>query len=220
VIDPVPVEAGVSAVAGLAAVAGLSVAWRMRCRAFRAEARVASLSAELQAERHAASHDPLTGLPNRRAFYQLGSALVADTTRHPLIAVVLDLDDFKQVNDRFGHAAGDQVLITVAHRFAIFAGDNLVARLGGDEFAGLLSTGAVDGRWLDHAARRLMTALAAPMQINGRSVCVSASVGVAPVTGTTRLAEALSHADAAMYRVKGIGAPACHFADTPLGVQA
>jgi diguanylate cyclase (GGDEF)-like protein len=202
-MDPLTVAAGV------AAVSGIGSAWRMRRRAVRAEAQAASLSSELEAERHAASHDPLTGLLNRRAFYQLGAALVADPTRHPLIAVALDLDDFKQVNDRFGHAAGDQVLITAAQRFATYAGDDLVARLGGDEFAGLLTSPTLDGRAVRHAIGRLADALAAPMRVAGHSLTVTASIGLVPVDGCTHLAEVLRHADAAMYRAKISGRRVC-----------
>lgn len=193
---------------GAAALGGLATAWRMWTRAARAETQIASLkqevsslSRELAAERHAASHDSLTGLPNRRAFYQLGTALVTQSNRTPLVAVVLDLDDFKQINDRYGHAAGDQVLITVASRFAAHAGKDLVARLGGDEFAGLLTVPTVEGSWLDQAARRLTEAIAEPIQIVGGTVQVTASVGLAPVAGC-HLAEALRHADAAMYQAK------------------
>lgn len=191
-------------VAGATAVTSLVVAWRMRSRATRAEAQIATLREELTAERHAASHDSLTGLPNRRAFYQAGFALISDPAHQPLVAVVLDLDDFKQINDRYGHAAGDQVLIAVAQRFAAYAGTDLVARLGGDEFAGLLSCPSLDGRWLDQTATRLTEALAAPIQIVGRSIRVTVSVGLAPVAGR-HLAEALRHADAAMYQAKHQG---------------
>jgi diguanylate cyclase len=193
--------------ASVAAVAGTCAAWQMRRRVLRAEATASRLREELTAERHAASHDPLTGLPNRRAFYRLGAALIADPARHPLIAVVLDLDDFKQINDRFGHAAGDEVLVTVAQRFARYAGDNLVARLGGDEFAGLLAAATIDGRWLDRAAHMLAEALAAPVQVDGHRVRVTASVGLFAVYGPIHLAEALRHADAAMYRAKAGGPP-------------
>ncbi|MEH0844054.1 GGDEF domain-containing protein [Micromonospora sp. CPCC 205711] len=198
--DPLTVASGISAAGTLVSV------WQLRRRALRAEAEIEQLQAELAAERHAASHDPLTGLPNRRAFHRLAAALLTEPGGPPLIAVVLDLNDFKQVNDRYGHAAGDQVLISVAQRFAAFAGDNLVARLGGDEFAGLLSSPSVDRRWIDHATRRLCEAMAAPIPLGGRSVRVTASVGLAPVTGATQLAEALCRADAAMYRAKGVGA--------------
>ncbi|MGK5441040.1 GGDEF domain-containing protein [Micromonospora sp. URMC 105] len=196
--DPLSVASGISAAGALVSV------WQLRRRALRAEAEIEHLQAELAAERHAASHDPLTGLPNRRAFHQIAAALLTSAGGRPLIAVVLDLNDFKQVNDRYGHAAGDQVLISVAQRLTAFAGDNLVARLGGDEFAGLLRSPAVDRRWIDHATRRLCEAMAAPIPLGGRSVRVTASVGLAPVSGPTQLAEALCAADAAMYRAKGV----------------
>jgi diguanylate cyclase (GGDEF)-like protein len=192
-----------SLAAGAAAVAGIGAAWRMHHRVRTVQAEVVRLREELQAERHAASHDPLTGLPNRRAFYQIGAALVADPGRPSLVAVVLDLDDFKQINDRFGHAAGDQVLIAVAWRFAAYAGNNnLVARLGGDEFAGLLTGVRSDGRWLHQAARRLAEVVSAPIQLAEHDLRVTASIGLAPVHGCAQLAEALNLADAAMYRVK------------------
>ncbi|MEV0811042.1 GGDEF domain-containing protein [Micromonospora sp. NPDC050200] len=196
--DPLTVASGISAAGALVSV------WQLRRRALRAEAEIEHLQAELAAERHAASHDPLTGLPNRRAFHQIAAALLTDAGGRPLIAVVIDLNDFKQVNDHYGHAAGDQVLISVAQRLTAFAGDNLVARLGGDEFAGLLSSPSVDRRWIDHATRRLCEAMAAPIPLGGRSVQVTASVGLAPVAGPTQLAEALCAADAAMYRAKGV----------------
>jgi diguanylate cyclase (GGDEF)-like protein len=120
--------------------------------------------------------------------------------------VVLDLDDFKQVNDRYGHAAGDQVLVSTAQRLAAFAGNNLVARLGGDEFAGLLVSPAHDRRWIEHATRRLCEALAAPIPLGGRSIRVTASVGLAPVHGPAQLTDALCRADAAMYEAKTLGA--------------
>jgi diguanylate cyclase len=188
--------------AGAAAVAGFGAAWKLRNEVRTAQAEVVRLREELQAERHAASHDPLTGLPNRRAFYQIGAALVADPGRPPLVAVVLDLDDFKQINDRFGHATGDEVLIAVAWRFASYAGNNLVARLGGDEFAGLLAGSRGDGRWLHQSALRLAEILSAPIQVAERDLWVTASIGLAPVNGCAPLAEALNLADAAMYRVK------------------
>ena len=198
--DPMTVASGVSAAGAILS------AWQLRRRAQRAEAEIELLQAELEAERHAASHDPLTGLPNRRAFYRLAATLLTDAAGKPLIAVVLDLDDFKQVNDRYGHAAGDQVLVSVAQRLAAFAGDNLVARLGGDEFAGLLATPTVDRRWIEHATRRLCEALAAPIPLGTRTVRVTASVGLAPVHGPAQLTEALCRADTAMYQAKSVGA--------------
>jgi diguanylate cyclase (GGDEF)-like protein len=209
-IDPFTV------VTGVAALAGFGAAGRMRWRAARAESELNSLAHQLEAERHAARHDPLTGLPNRRAFYQMGAAVLAEPDRQPLTAVMLDLDDFKQVNDTFGHAAGDQVLIAVAHRFAEFAGDNLVGRLGGDEFAGLLRV-PDDRRWMDQVARQLMEVLAAPIQIGRMHLRVTTSVGLVPVVRPVPLAEALRRADAAMYRMKSIG-PTCLTSTNPVRV--
>jgi diguanylate cyclase len=196
--DPMSVASGISAAGALVS------AWQLHRRAQRAEAELELLQAELAAERHAASHDPLTGLPNRRAFFRLAAALLTDAAGTPLVAVVLDLDGFKQVNDRYGHAAGDQVLVAVAQRLTAFAGDNLVARLGGDEFAGLLASPTVDRRWIEHATRRLCEALAAPIPLDTRTVRVTASVGLAPVHGPTQLNEALCRADAAMYQAKSL----------------
>ena len=204
-----------------AAVAATAAAWWMRGKACAAEVEATRLREELAAERHAAYHDPLTGLPNRRKFYQLGAALVADRSRQPLVAVVLDLDDFKQINDRLGHAAGDEVLVTVARRFAAYAGDNLVARLGGDEFAGLFSVPTTDDHWLSAAARELADTLAAPMLAIGYTVTLTASVGLVPVPWQVDLGDALRYADAAMYRAKSGGygvstASFCHSQVRPL----
>lgn len=199
--DPLTIASGVCAAGALIS------SWQLHRRAVQAETEIAVLQAELAAERHAASHDPLTGLPNRRAFHRLAAALLTRADGRPLIAVVLDLDDFKQINDRYGHAAGDQVLVNVAQRLADFAGGDPVARLGGDEFAGLLTAPEVERRWLEHATRRLHDVLAAPIRLHSASVRVTASVGLAPVTCPAQLSEALDRADAAMYRAKSIDSP-------------
>jgi diguanylate cyclase (GGDEF)-like protein len=210
-IDPLTAAA---ATTGLAFVGVASASWHLRRRVRRVEAQAARLRRQLQAEYHAANHDPLTGLPNRRGFFRRGEALVADPNRHPLVAVVLDLDDFKLVNDRFGHAVGDRVLVTVARRFAVWAAyrtgpddtgpvpGNLVGRLGGDEFAGLLSASSTDPDRLRHAAWRLTDLLAAPIPVGGHTVRVSVSAGMAGVPAASSLSDALHHADAAMYRSK------------------
>lgn len=199
-MDPLTVTAA------LGAVVGFGSAWQMRRRVRRVEDRLRHLTDELHAERHAAGHDPLTGLPNRRTFHTLGTAMLAAPGDGRLTAVVLDLDDFKLVNDRFGHAAGDEVLVTVARRFAAHArahsASGLVARLGGDEFAGLLHGDCGDEGWLRVAAHRLANTLAAPMQITGVRIRVTASVGLAPVPYGAPLSEALRQADAEMYRAK------------------
>lgn len=195
-MDPLTISACV------AALAGVGGGWRWHRRACRAEVEVAQLRSELQAAHHAACHDPLTGLPNRRAFYQMGTALLTDPAKHPLFVVVLDLDDFKLINDSFGHAVGDEVLVTVARRFQSCAGPSLVARLGGDEFAGLFTGPTRDCDRPPPAADRLAEAFATPMQVADRCMLVTASIGLAPVTGCTHLAEAVRRADAAMYHAK------------------
>jgi diguanylate cyclase (GGDEF)-like protein len=192
-VDPVTVAA---------AAAGAASTTLHLLRARRAEAEIVRLRHELRAERHAAGHDSLTGLPNRRAFYCSGSPLVADTSRRPLVAVLVDLDDFKRVNDTLGHAVGDRVLVAVARRFADIAGAGLVARLGGDEFVGLLDWPTTDDRWLRQSACLLADALAVPVDVAGRGVVVTASVGLAPVPAAADLDDVLDRADAAMYQAK------------------
>jgi len=186
--------------AGAVAAAGACAAIPLHLRVRRAERLATRLAAELEIERHAASHDPLTGLPNRRAFYLRGTALVEDRAQHPLVAVVLDVDGFKQINDVFGHSAGDEVLVTTARRLSAYAGTGLVARLGGDEFAGLLAGRPGSAR---EQADRLAEELAAPMRLAGQVVTVSVSVGLVPVEPDAHLADAVHRADAAMYRSKG-----------------
>jgi diguanylate cyclase (GGDEF)-like protein len=198
-VDPTTVAAGAAAVAAAAAAGGARL-YLLRAR--RAEAEVVRLRRELQVERHAAGHDPLTGLPNRRSFYCSGSPLVADASRRPLVAVLVDLDDFKRVNDTLGHAVGDRILVAVARRFADIARGGLVARLGGDEFVGLLDWPTTDDRWLRHSAVLLAAALAAPVDVAGRGVAVTASVGLAPVRAAADLDDVLGRADAAMYQAK------------------
>ncbi|WP_432988408.1 GGDEF domain-containing protein [Dactylosporangium sp. CA-233914] len=191
--------------AGAAAAAGACVAIPVYLRARRAERLAELLSAELEVQRHAAFHDPLTGLANRRAFYQRGAELVADRARHPLVAVVLDVDGFKQINDVYGHTAGDQMLVTTARRLSAYAAESgIVARLGGDEFAGLLASGPGSPQ---EQADRLAEELAAPMRLPGlpagQVITVSVSVGLVPVEPGAHLADAVHRADAAMYRSKG-----------------
>jgi diguanylate cyclase len=191
-----------AAVAGVAAVVGAGSGWSFHRRARSAETRVASLCNQLAAAHHAADHDALTGLPNRRAFLHHGAALVADTARHPLVVAVVDLDDFKRVNDELGHAAGDEVLTAIAHRLAACKPSGLVARLGGDEFAGVWTAAAPDEPALLRDAQELAQILAAPVRITDHTLTVTASVGMAPVCPPGHLLEALRLADIAMYEAK------------------
>jgi diguanylate cyclase (GGDEF)-like protein len=157
---------------------------------------------------HQATHDALTGLPNRVLFLErLVAAIPAATDRAHLAVLFCDLDRFKEVNDTFGHAAGDELLRQVAARLrgVVRPGDT-VGRLSGDEFAvilpGLLAAG--DARNL---ADRVAACFAEPFRLEGVDVEVGTSVGVAVhVVGSQGTAETLlREADAAMYRHKEQG---------------
>ena len=154
---------------------------------------------------HQALHDALTGLPNRALFTdRLQHALTQGRRRGTSCGVIfLDLDRFKTVNDSLGHAAGDELLVTVARRVdeSLRSADT-AARLGGDEFAVLLEDlGGPDEGVL--VAERMSEALRAPIVVQGREVFVSASVGIA--CGRHGAAELLRQADVAMYRAKAQG---------------
>jgi diguanylate cyclase (GGDEF)-like protein len=153
--------------------------------------------------KHQAAHDALTGLANRALF---GDRLHA-TLERGLGATVLfvDLDDFKAVNDSFGHAVGDGLLAAVSARLVacMRAGDT-VARLGGDEFAVLLE--GADERAAVQTAERLIDALGMPLALPGTTVTVRASVGIAvSQPGTGSVGEVLRNADVAMYAAKEAG---------------
>ena len=202
--------AALSGAAVAVAVVVAVIAARQSTRARHAEAELGWLRHQLAAERHAAVHDDLTGLPNRRGFYCAGTALVREAERRPLLAVLVDLDDFKRINDTFGHRAGDEVLVNVARRLAGIAAGGLVARLGGDEFAAVLDqprghSGGFTGHGdcLAESARRLTEVLSAPISVaGGWKVAVRASIGVVAVTAGSGLDDVLERADAAMYRAK------------------
>jgi diguanylate cyclase (GGDEF)-like protein len=154
-----------------------------------------------------ARHDSLTDLPNRTLFLDRVEHAVARSRRQEMsIAVLfLDLDGFKAVNDRFGHAAGDDLLNTVAKRLlgCVREGDS-VARLGGDEFAVLLEdVGRPED--VELLARRLLSALRSEIVIAGHDVVVGTSIGVALAAPTDDAAGLLRNADMAMYRAKALG---------------
>ncbi|CAM2153754.1 Sensor domain-containing diguanylate cyclase [Pararobbsia alpina] len=163
---------------------------------------------------HLASHDVLTDLPNRMLFMeQLDTAIRhASLSGEHLAVLFVDLDRFKQINDRFGHSAGDNVLIAVAHRLReVLAPTDLVARLGGDEFIVLVKGERADRATADIAAEVLRT-LNEDLLINDQQVTVGASVGVSRFpSDSTSAEELLLHADAAMYAAKlsGEGRSTC-----------
>jgi diguanylate cyclase (GGDEF)-like protein len=148
-----------------------------------------------------AATDPLTGIPNRRAFLdRLSSAVSAAAWGHETVVCLIDLDGFKAVNDEGGHAAGDAMLIAVGTALgAAVRETDTVARLGGDEFAVLA---AISVSWSgEQLAERLRQAVAAA----GAAAGVTASVGVAEVEPGDDVEDLLHRADAAMYRAKSAG---------------
>ncbi|HEX5451646.1 MAG TPA: EAL domain-containing protein, partial [Candidatus Limnocylindrales bacterium] len=176
-----------------------------------AEAATAIENNQLYGElRHRAFHDPLTGLPNRTLFEDRVAHALALRTRRPrrqrVAVCFLDLDDFKTVNDRLGHAQGDRFLIAVAERLrrALRQGDT-AARLGGDEF-GILLEELADQDTAAEVVQRLMEAFHQPLEVNGDEVLVAASIGIA-VDGLAgeSVDELLRNADFAMYRAKAAG---------------
>jgi diguanylate cyclase (GGDEF)-like protein/PAS domain S-box-containing protein len=156
-----------------------------------------------------ATHDPLTGLPNRallldRLEQAILRAQVAGGRRFALL--FLDLDRFKNVNDSLGHVAGDQLLVQIAARLSACVREvDTVARLGGDEFAVVLADLSSEDQ-ATAAAQHIQEALRAPFEIGGARVFASASIGIA--LGSEALSRALDllrDADTAMYRAKSLG---------------
>jgi diguanylate cyclase (GGDEF)-like protein/PAS domain S-box-containing protein len=157
--------------------------------------------------RFQALHDSLTGLPNRALLADRIAHALERATRNPAAAVTLllvDLDDFKAVNDSLGHDHGDQLLHIVGERLrtAVRPGDT-VARLGGDEFAILLES--TDEAEALEIAGRINDSLAEPVVLPGATLAIRASVGVVCSDGPTTAGELLRAADIAMYRSKREG---------------
>jgi diguanylate cyclase (GGDEF)-like protein len=156
---------------------------------------------------HQAVHDPLTNLANRALFRNRVEHALARTVREsrPVVVMFLDLDDFKTINDSLGHAAGDLVLFEVARRLrtCMRRGDT-VARLGGDEFGLMLEPEAAHD--VERVAQRVLDAVRPPMEVQGKEVAITASVGVAASIGPEDSAEEmLRNADVAMYAAKAGG---------------
>lgn len=161
-----------------------------------------------------AQFDALTGLPNRSMYLdRLGLTLIdSERERLPVGVLFVDIDRFKNVNDTLGHAVGDMLLVEIAERLrcAVRPGDT-IGRLGGDEFAlALAQLARVDDAAL--VAQKIVSALAAPFQLNGHEVYVSASIGIAlhPLDGRDGDL-LLKNADTAMYRAKESGRNAYQF---------
>jgi diguanylate cyclase (GGDEF)-like protein/PAS domain S-box-containing protein len=169
---------------------------------------VSERQAQQRALEHQATHDPLTGLPNRTALARyLGVLLGQASARQRVALLMLDLSRFKEVNDTLGHDVGDEVLREVARRFsAQLNGGAFISRIGGDEFAVVLGDVA-DHATIDELAQRLIGGLRAPIDSRGIAIEVGVNIGiaVAPDHGLDAR-ELLRHADVAMYAAKKHGA--------------
>jgi diguanylate cyclase (GGDEF)-like protein len=167
---------------------------------------------DLQASRnaldHLAQHDPMTGLPNRRCFFERLEHAIANARRSgkPLAVLFVDLDHFKQINDRFGHAVGDQALQTVARQLSSITREvDTVARLGGDEFVILLEH-FEQTRDILLIVQKLHERFQTSLLIDGHELKIHASIGVSlyPRDGISA-EQLLQYADSAMYASKNSG---------------
>ena len=195
------VAGATSALFVLAAVRGSLLVAHMRRR--EATLQVALDEREELAEelRHRVTTCPLTGLANRTGFLDLVEQALAGDER---VAVgLLDLDDFKGVNDTLGHEAGDALLVKVAARLRHATGPrDLVGRLGGDEFALLLRGSAEE---VEATADRVIEALHRPLSVDGHELQIAGSLGVVPRSDTSSMGDLLRRADLAMYAAKAEG---------------
>lgn len=157
--------------------------------------------------KYLANHDPLTGLPNRRLFSDRLTRgmkrLFRKTDQLNLGILLLDLNDFKNVNDRYGHQIGDQVLMMISDRLKIRLRQNdTVARIGGDEFVVILE-GIDDEDIGMFVAKKLLEIISQPIEIENHQIVVTASIGISyyPIHGK-EVDDLLKKADLAMYKAK------------------
>lgn len=176
---------------------------------------ITTLKAAEAALAHQATHDPLTGLANRWLVLDRLHAALARAARLPghLALFFVDLDHFKAVNDTLGHKVGDRVLVEVARRLqAVARGEDTVGRLAGDEFV-VICERVPDDESVREIARRIVSAVAAPVEVPGAAPRISASVGVALAgDGSIGSSALLARADGAMYEVKRQGRNGFRFA--------
>ena len=186
--------------------------------------RLSDLELVHKRHQHQASHDVLTGLPNRQLLYDRLHQAIALARRHDqqVAVLFLDLDGFKQVNDTLGHPGGDELLRRAAQRLrtCVRRASDTVARLGGDEFTIVLGEVL---RSLDFAlvAQKILRELARPFVIDNQELFVSASIGIALYPADGLDCETLVHnADLAMYRAKRLGKNNCQLFETSLDTSS
>jgi diguanylate cyclase (GGDEF)-like protein len=209
----VPLRDGQGGIAGLLVVFGAeATTWG---NAAGAVLQLANLAARAIESHHLherlafhAQHDVLTGLPNRLLFHERVEAALSAAEGHDQKVAVLwiDLDRFKQINDTFGHKAGDEILLEVARRLRCSAhSSDTVARLGGDEFTVVISRAASEAV-AETIAERIFKAISGPVTLSGHEVRISASIGISlsPEHGADA-GMLMRHADLAMYQAKRSG---------------
>jgi diguanylate cyclase (GGDEF)-like protein len=154
-----------------------------------------------------ANRDTLTGALSRRNFFNLAEQEVARSIRYalPLMVLMLDLDHFKVINDRYGHAAGDVILQKFVQTVTgVLRESDLIGRIGGEEFAVLLPNTPLEGGGA--LAQRIVDRVRAdPVQVNGHLIAYTVSIGAGCLSSETSFAALLSLADAALYRAKDGG---------------
>jgi diguanylate cyclase (GGDEF)-like protein/PAS domain S-box-containing protein len=171
--------------------------------------------------RYDATHDGLTGLPNRAFFFDRVQGAVRGPRAGASAVLFVDLDEFKFVNDSLGHAVGDQVLVTCGDRLRRAVGaDDCVARLGGDEFAVLLGA-QPDRAAVETLVQNVERSLKEPVMIDGREIFPTASIGVALLTESYESVEDIVRdADTAMYHAKSNGRSRSAFFDPSMHARA
>jgi diguanylate cyclase (GGDEF)-like protein len=174
--------------------------------------------------KHQASHDPLTDLPNRTLFLEhLREALARDKRREGRVTVLyLDLDNFKLVNDSFGHPVGDRLLARIASRLTTCVrSQDVVARFGGDEFTFLVEDATEGADNALRVAERVVQALRAPFLLENQEVFITASIGLASsFSQKDRAEDLLSKADTAMYRAKDTSKATYYVFEPSMSVNA
>jgi diguanylate cyclase (GGDEF)-like protein len=185
--------------------------------------RTAMLQVSEEKYRILAHRDPLTALPNRVLFAELLAHAVqhAERNRGAFALLCLGLDQFKTVNESLGHSVGDQVLVEVGRRLQeLLPESDAIARIGGDEFTVILERGEAMAP-VDLTAQRIIDALAEPFVLDGRSVYIGASVGVALYPSDGATPESLqASADAALHQAKARGRGMLRFASPDLAARA
>jgi diguanylate cyclase (GGDEF)-like protein len=174
-----------------------------------------SLRVSLERAMHMADHDSLTGLFNRRAFFTYGER--AGWPQR--LVIMIDIDHFKSINDRFGHATGDRVLESVGQAIGEVLKtqvgvDHIAARLGGEEFAIIMPFRSIaENRRTTEALHKNIAEIAAKLNVSG--LVTTASLGVSIADGDTKLDDVLHEADMALYRAKAFGRNRTEYTDFP-----